>query len=63
MSGYDRSIIAEELIGRGWFEAKEGFMIPPDELLDRAKGKMFYVYEAEELQSMLDNLSYANLHS
>lgn len=53
MAGFDKVILAEKLIELGWKETHDGQFIPPDNLWDN-KPESFNIYDAEEIQNLLD---------
>jgi len=55
MSGFDKYLVIEELKKLGWEEIQDEkyMMKPPDELLEKAKGKKFYIYNARDVQELL----------
>ena len=52
MSGFDRAIMIRQLKKLGWKEVNGDNLAPPDELWEN-KPKMFYVYDARNLQDLL----------
>jgi len=55
MAGYDRMVLEEKLIEKGWRVVEvdgKDMMIPPASLFERAM-KHYHVYQAQELQNLL----------
>ena len=56
MGGCDKYLIVEKLKAQGWIEDTEAgnYMLrPPIELLNKMRERVFYVYEALELQELV----------
>lgn len=56
MSSMDKIAKMRELEDKGWTSLEDGYrMKPPKELIEYLAQKEFYVYDAEDLQSYLDD--------
>ena len=56
MSGVDRARIERRLLELGWTLTSDDKLIPPDTLWENKK-KSFHVYEADDIENMLGEMS------
>jgi len=53
MSGFDKYMAGKDLIAQGWTEGKENYYSPPEALVEAFRRGVFWVYEARDLQAMI----------